>query len=281
MRLFKRTASVTLARPTDFFRTEPNAVVVSDLRVAFSIVKSLSEEPNTLDLTITNLSERTRAEIQKLPLHVRLEAGYDGSPKRIFVGDARFAESVREGVDWNTKIQVGDGERAYRHARVNRSFRAGARGIDVVNEVARAMGAKVPTIARQAAELLSQYAAGVSLQGLASRELTRVLAPRGMSFSIQDGTLQILRGSDARAEEALVISQDAGMVGSPEYGSPPEEGKSPLLHVKTLLYPEIVPGSRVRVESVSIKGVFRVEKVAHEGDTHGEEWTTTVEAKPL
>jgi hypothetical protein len=36
----------------------------------------------------------------------------------------------------------------------------------------------------------------------------------------------------------------------------------------------------VAVQSLTLTGQFRVRSVSHDGDTHGTDWTTTVELAP-
>ncbi len=282
-RLFKRGVALTLARPQagKFFENEPNAITIRDLRVQFSIVKDLDSEPNTCDVMVTNLAERTRAEVARLPLHVRLDAGYDGELARIFTGDVIWGQSKLNGVDWETKLQLGDGSRAHGGARLNRSFKAGTSAKTVLGDLAKAHGLKLPTSIADAKELSAQFASGVTVSGPTHTELTKVLAPRGYGWSVQDGRLQILSGTGTRPDEAIVINQDAGMIGSPEFGPPGDEGKPPTMTVSVLLYPRITPGGKIKVESRSVNGLFRVERVTHVGDTHGQSWQSNIEAIPL
>jgi hypothetical protein len=285
-RLYNRQVVVTLARPVaegpqGFFRQQPNAIVVRDLRVQFSLEKNLEKDPNTCEVTISNMSEATRAEVQRKPLHVRLEAGYDGQLERLFAGDLRWAQSKLAGTDWETSLSLGDGERALRHARVTRSFRAGIDVKTVLQETAASMGLRLPKSVQDAKELLGQFSGGLTLHGPSQAEMERLLKPRGMGYSVQDGQLQILRAGEARVEQAAIISQDTGLIGTPELGAPKEPGKPPVLTLTTLLYPRLTPGGRIQVEARSVRGLFRVTMVRHEGDTHGDSWTTSMEATPL
>lgn len=143
------------------------------------------------------------------------------------------------------------------------------------------MGLRVPKSAADAQELLTTFATGLTLEGPSQKELTRLLAPRGFKWSIQDSKLQILRDTDVRTDEAVLIIADTGMIGSPESGAPKNPGDVPILTVSTLIDPRLVPGVRMRVESRNISGLYRVEQVRHVGDTHGDDWTTRVEAKPV
>lgn len=281
-RLFKRGAAVTLARPVPdkFFGELPNATRVTDLRVVFNIERNLRSEPDTAEIQVYNLTESTRSECERADLFVRLDAGYDGELQQLFSGDLRYGISRRDGELWETTLQLGDGERAHRFARVNRSYRGGVDTMTALREVARAMDLEVTVSAATAAELRAQYAGGLALFGPARNEIDRLLARHGMTWSIQGGRLVVLRPREVREDQAPVISQDSGMIGSPEYGPPPDKGKPPTLHVRTLLHPGIFPGGRVKVISRSIRGIFRVARVLHHGDTHGDEWVSEVEANP-
>lgn len=278
-RIFKRNVAITIAKPLGFFVTSPNAVVVRDLRVVFQIQKSLSKDPNTCEISIFNLAERTRGEVQAKPLHVRVDAGYDGNLERLFTGDLRFAQSKRQPVDWETVLQVADGDRAIRHARVNKSYKAGVNVKQALSDIAKSMGLKMPHSVDDAKELATSFVSGLALQGPSQAEMERLLKPRGYSHSIQDGQLQILKSTTAQTGIATIIAQDTGMVGSPEFGTPDKKSGKPTLTVKTLLKPSVSPGGLIKVESDAVSGVFRVERVTHSGDTHGQDWYTTIESK--
>jgi hypothetical protein len=283
-RLFKRECSVTVARPlTDLNVVDlpPNATVIENLRVTFRIEKHLGKEPNTAEVCVYNLSELSRGEMQRVPLYVRVDAGYDGQLQRLFTGDLRpgSGRSLRRGVDWETTLELGDGERAYRFARVSRSYRGGVTARTAVTEIAKSMGV-VATFTSDTAQLLrAQYASGLTLQGAAHRELSRILAPHGLDWSIQDGRLQVIKSQEVRPDQALVVSQDAGMIGVPEFGAPEKKGAAPLLTVRMLLNPQITPGGRISLESETVRGIFRVERVQHVGDTHGDDWFTEAQVK--
>lgn len=282
-RLFNRTIALTIAKPLEgkFFGERPNAVVITDLRVRFMVEKNLRSEPNTADVTITNLSAQSRSEVQARPLYVRLDAGFDGTLERLFTGDLRWATSSLERVDWDTKLQLGDGDRAFRYGRVNRSFEGGVSAHTAITETAKAMGLTVKISDAAARELRAQFAGGLALTGAAQTELTRLLTPFGMSWSVQDGALQILRPDEHRANAAIVVSQAEGMIGSPEYGAPPKKHSKPILSVSVALNPRMIPGGRISVDSRNVKGIFRIERVVHRGDTHGDEWQTDLECKSV
>ena len=143
------------------------------------------------------------------------------------------------------------------------------------------MGLSVPRNAEEAFDLASQVINGGLLEGPSHRNMTELLAARGYGWSIQDGKLQILKGSDVRPETALVLSAETGLVGSPGFGSPPSKGKPPTLRARALIFPEIVPGRKIDLRATASTGLFKAVRVTHTGDTHGQDWYTEIEAVPL
>lgn len=282
-RLFRREARLTLARPTAFFaQDEANAVQINNLRVAFQIEKTLRRTPNKCRIQVTNLASQTRAEFKKKPLYARLEVGYDGQLERIFAGDVHHAPSTREGADWTTQIEVLDGLRALRFGRISKSLKSGATALNAVRVTAKELGLTLRLSSAVQAELGAQFSSGVSMQGSAADVMSRLLEPYGVNWSIQDGRLQVLLDSEVNSTTTeVLISQDTGMIGSPEYGDPPERGKPPTLKVKVLIYPSIQPGGAIRIDAREVKGRFKVLAVSHHGDTHGADWETEIECRPL
>jgi hypothetical protein len=263
-------------------------------RIQFQIEKRIGKSADTCTVTVSNLSEQTRRELQSYPLSIHLDAGYDDEYRRVFTGDLRWSSSTKRGTDWETVIQISDGGRALRHARVARSFGPGTPVRTALREAARSMGLVLPPQIEVAKDLEEQFAQGTVLQGSAADELTRLLAPYGYEWTIQDGTLQIYRDDETRPGQAIVIAPPplGTLIESPEFAPPTHTAKpsknarrstvrSPLLRLRTLLYPQIVPGSRINVQSTTTDGIYKVIQVAHGGDTHGGDWTSDIEAKPL
>jgi hypothetical protein len=282
-RQFKRAASVTIARPQTglYHAFLPNAVTVKDLRVQFSVAKDLKPEPNRGQIIISNLSANTRAEFQTKPLHVQLHAGYENNLKQLFRGDVRWSRSVMATPDWETQIELGDGERALKFARSTRSFAPGVTQKTVLKELASSMGLTWPNSIDDAQQVFKDYQTGTELSGKTADEISRILAPHDMTWSIQDGQLQLLEKMGVRQDQAHVISEDSGMIGSPEYGVPNAKGEPPVMTVTNLLYPEIMAGGKIEVRCRAFTGLFRVVRVIHNGDTHGDNWYTTIEGQPL
>lgn len=276
---YKRTVAVTVAnvKAGTFKVDQPNAFVITGLRVAFAIEKTLGKTPNTCTISISNLAATTRATLQKLPLNVTLAAGYDGDNRQVFVGDVLYTSTQRDGGTTTTKIQVGDGARAYSSARLVKSYKGVVDPKAVIADLASSMGLSLPTSSAQVQSLFGSFSSGLAISGPSAASVDRIVKAQGLDWSIQDGQMQILSPNGSRPGTAILVSQQTGMIGSPEYGTPPADGKPPELTVKSLLIPEATPGALVQIQSIGVNGFFRIQKVKHDGDNYGEEWTTTME----
>lgn len=289
MKLLNRVAKVTLiAQPTGFIASNPqffekvgNALEITDHRIQADIQKGSGKEPNSCTLTITNLSESTRASLETGQMSVIVQAGHNGVYRHIFSGDRRFAFSTLKKTDWETKIQVGDGARAYAHARMNRSYKPPIQVRKVLQDAARSMNLELPPEVEQSLELRQALVSGISTLGPTRDILTRLLAPYGYNWSVQNGQLQILRDEQFSADEALVVSPDTGLIGSPAREPPDKDGKKKDVTFEHILYPEIMPGIRIRLDSLAIKGLFKVRELTHTFDTKGEAWKSAVKVIPL
>lgn len=280
--LFRRRVSLIVAQPLadDYKNLSAQVVEIDGLRVQFKVEKSLrGKDPNSAEITVWNLSPTSRALLETRAAKVVLRAGYEDSVEQLFVGDVVFGESKHEGPDWQTKILAGDGARARKFARVSRSFRAGAPFASVAKGIALALGVGVGNLPDVLATVSTQYVQGYAAHGPAARELDRVLKSAGYEWSIQDGQLQVLKaGTELRT--TVVLDAEHGLVGSPEVGAGEEKG-GPVLTATSLLQGSLVPGVRLDLRGETVRGLFRVTKVSHDGDTHGAEWYTKVEGKPL
>ena len=273
-----RIGSVKTDKTGQRFKTFGDKTVIEGMRVYFKIVKTLKPDSNKATLTIVNLAKETRALFTVKPVHITLETGHNGEYAKLYEGDLIRGPSKQMGTEWLTELQLGTGHDAMGHARVSKSFKIGADPKTVVKELLSTMGQTIP---KDVDELKQVFSSGISLNGPSDKELTRILKVEGMSWSNQDGRVQILKGTDATSAPAIVVSQNTGMIGSPELGAPEKAGEPAVLKVKKLLDPELSPGGLISVKSKFIQGTFRVFRVLHSGDTHSQTWYSDIEATPL
>jgi hypothetical protein len=262
-----------------------NDLKVAGLRLKFKVEKTITGEPNKLDLHVYNLAASTRAKMQAKDVPVVLVAGYKETAQVIFAGDVRTIDHVREGASWDTHIQSGDGELSFRDCFSSHSFSAGTAWRDVATTLAKDLKANVGDAVAHIAGgdfdgAIDKFLQGYTAHGPTVREFDKAMKAGGLEWSIQDGKLQILAPRKANDEGAILLSPGTGLVGSPDHCSP-KDGEPAPLQVRSLLQGGLRPGRAIEVRASKISGFYRCSKVVHEGDTHGGEWYTTVEAEPL
>ena len=284
MRLYDWVYLITVANPNAPVGSD-NAIEFSNLndprgvgpRLQFEIKRGLAKEPNTCKITISNLATATRVELDRNPLIVTVAAGYrDSGPRLMFAGDVRRSYSDLKGTDYETVIQLRDGGRAFDFGRINRSYKAGVTVLKVLQDLAASMSLTLPAEVTNASVFKQSLPTGITFAGPTRDALTRVLAPFGYNWSIQNTRLQILQDGQAKPGSAFLINQGSGLIGTPQRSTPDKpKGKSELT-LDTLLYPELFPGALTKLESATFDGVFRIKELTHKGDTHGDDWKTTL-----
>ncbi len=247
--------------------------------MSFSVKKDLTSKPNTVDLKILNLNPDHRSAIEQLKAaRVQIEAGYESGTSVIFIGDLRTSVSTWSDSDCTTSLSAGDGEKAIQRSRINLSVKKNTKTADVLKMVARALGVGEGNLNAAASKLSSSgiadvFAAGTVLTGSAAREMTSICRSSKLTWSIQDGKLQILPLRQTLAGEALYISPSTGLVGSPSVDN------KKILSCKIKIIQDVFPGRKMVIESNRIKGQYRIEECTYAGETHGDAWDIDIKAK--
>jgi hypothetical protein len=283
--LFGRRCELVVAQPPTvgtFSPNEPNALLIRDLRISFSIEKDDKPQPNRCEIKIYNLAPASRLALENKGVKVILSAGYENNQVgQIFSGSARYVNSQKQGPDWVTTIQCGDGERSFRFAFASQVFQAGTGLGQVVQQLVKTLQVDPGNAPQLATDLTEQFADGYTVHAPAAKELSRLLEPRGYTWSIQDGRFVALQELQVLQEALVLVSQDTGLIGSPEYGTG-EKAKGPAtLKVSQMLNPAIRPGVKIEVRSRGRNGYFKVKKCRQVGDTFGKDWQTEMEAIPV
>jgi hypothetical protein len=282
--LFERAVILTVGQepPTgDFSKQVPDAIQVKDLRVAFRIEKSLKKEPQKAQISVWNLATKSRGQLAGKGLRVALEAGYKGSIALLYVGHTRTIDHHKASVDWITKLECGTNERQIQFGTVSESFKPGAKISEVAEKAAGKLVNDLGNLGKQMAGIKDTFASGYAMHGSAADELDRVLSPRGYSWSIQDGRMQILKLNETIQEEEIELTSETGLIGTPELGSPIAKGGPSVVKMRSLLQGRIRCGGRINLKSVVRSGLHKVIAVTHTGDTFGGAWETEIEAFPI
>lgn len=262
---------------------------VSGLDIVFEIEKSVKREPNKATIKVFNMPVEIRRYLSALStkkkkgpgkIRVELEAGYVENKSLIFRGDLRTAISEQDGPDVVTTLEGEDGGRSMLWARINQTFPAGTRVDSVITACAQALGVGIGNTMEvvRLARLEGGggiFTAGTTLSGSAHHELDGLLKSIGMTWSIQNGAIQILKRGRAVQTTSIKLTPDSGLVGSPQ------RQPDGTISFKALLNPEIYPGRQISFEEEGLSGTYKVKKLKYQGDSVGLDWYVDGEVTEL
>jgi hypothetical protein len=297
MKFYRQAALEIRIRNKDL--TYGDTILISGLRVSFSITKSLAWTTNTASIKIWNLSQTKRNQLSNYGCEVTLKANYsDGSNPSIgmnpnskatevlFIGDASAVSHVYDQPEIITVLECGDGEKYLNEQYVSVSYAAGARATDVLNQVASQMG--IPTQIETTQDLI--YRNGYSDTGPAKDVLTSVCNKLNLQWSVQNAILQVIPLKGTNNQPSVEVNENTGMQGVPQrftYRSlePFRSINAPNTgyKVRMALNPKVLPGSKIVLQSTHLgfKGLYRVESISHDGDTYGSTWSSNIEVTEL
>lgn len=250
------------------------------LRVIFNVEKTNQPEPHTAKLEIWNLSDDTRSKFRTEKIPVRLDAGYRDESSLIFSGDMSYASTIRQGVNWVTSFQAGDGEQAIRSARINENAKGPVKLRAVIKQVAKSLGVGLGNLTKKLdaggfRKQIDELSNGAVLSGKSSKILDDMLKTAGFEWHIENGELVVTSPQETSQETAIVLSIENGLIGSPEVG---EKG---IVKAISLLQAGLYPTRKVELIADAVGGHFKVIRVVHSGDTWSTDWYSELEAKPL
>ena len=253
------------------------ALDLSGFRVVFTVEKTAAEEPNTAKIDISNLSDTTSARLTTGELtRIILQAGYEGRVSVLFDGQITAATRTRDGADFTTALDAGDGAKAYTYAVVSQSLASGYSQADVARAASAAMSGK----GTRGEDLVAVDSATKFPRGRvifrSARDAARDIARSSeCQWSIQDGRVVFCRTKKVLGEsQGFLLSPASGMIGSPVVDA---DGVT----VRCCLNPALKIYDPIRIESRYVKGTYKILSVKHTGDTHGADWTTELKCVAL
>ncbi|PVZ86701.1 hypothetical protein C9426_14895 [Serratia sp. S1B] len=264
MKQFGRTLKLNIGNETE-------SIEITNLRVAFSVKKTLVSEPNPAVIRIWNLNASNRNLItSKTYNRLSLSVAYrDDELRMIYKGDITDILTLRDGVDFITELTCGDGHTAYTNAGLNKTLTAGVSDQDILKEAIKSMGIELGVVDLPKDRVLPR---GRVLTGNTRDVMHTVGKNNQADWSIQDGQMTLLPKDKVTAEnDGFVLSQETGMVNSPEKS---DDG----LQIACLCNPALHIGGLVRVDSIitEYNGDYKITEIEHAGDLLGNDWYTKI-----
>jgi hypothetical protein len=258
------------------FRLTVAGVAIDGLRVAFDVTRTLRATPNEAQIRVYGLSRSTEALIVQ-SADVALSAGYADGTSGIFRGAVRYAQPIHEEAERGVSIFARDGAAAWR-ATSALSLAAGGSVLAIVSRLATDAGLTLPRASTAVLAAAGRVRGSAVAVGSTWRRIDDVLTSAGLSWSIQDGAIQILAPGQTLQGDSALLTPATGLIGSPSRKV--DAGKE-TISARSLLRGDIVPGARVEVRSDGFAAVVRAVKVRHSGDTHGQDWITEIEGRSV
>lgn len=246
------------------------------LHISFSIERADTSSMNTAKVSIWNLNESHIAELNKTDCTVTLRAGYGNVMPLIFTGVVTYTKTKSDGSDRCTEIELVDNRVEIRDTFTSVSYTGNVNCKTLIQDIANQMGV-VAKFSYNAE--FKDIPNGFSYVGQAKNVLTKACNSSGLTWSINNGVLQVKKPNDTMSQEVYELSATTGLVGIPErveisdnYGT--KTGQKGW-DVTYLMNAAIDVDNYVHLNSRSIQGFFRVYSVKIEGDNMSGDWTCT------
>ncbi|MDC7234972.1 MAG: hypothetical protein PQJ58_17190 [Spirochaetales bacterium] len=257
-------------------------VKITDLKIAFEVKKTDQESLNEALVTIYNLSDQTISQISGKNKALVLRAGYeDEGVKGLFFGTVKDVKTSKGGADRETVITAYDGYKNGRDRVISVSYSPGIERQAVLRDLLQALG-----LPCTGCDLVTgSFPGGFSFIGKVLDGLARVIATTGgLSWTIQNESFLVYKAGEPTEFTGLFLSPETGLIGSPEdITEEPEDGGEAVkrYRVTSLLFPELLPGSRIKVKSKKLEGYCKVEHVVFTGCNLSESFQAVSEVVPV
>lgn len=243
------------------------------LHVNFSLQKSDLETQNTGRVTVWNLNPSQLAVLNEKDCVVSLRAGYGNQLPLIFAGIVSYVCTSLDSADRKTEIEVIDNLVEVRDTYVTVSYNGTVNWKTIFDDVAAQMGVAISYSYN--AEFVD-IANGFSFVGLARDIMTKGCKCCNLSWSLQNGVMQVKRPGDVMSKEVFVLSPDTGLLGIPARVVLTQEDATATNQlgwdVEYFLNGAINIDDYVKLESETVTGFFRVYSLEISGDNISGDW---------
>ncbi len=287
--LFQRKllCSVSFNDPSASFSETMRLSTDPPRRISFKSTKTWKQEPNTCELEVYNLSPDMQAQLveAKTPT-IKLAAGYgtDENLTQVFYGQAIYVkhEIQAKSADIVTTISTTDGGEKKQQGRIHVTFAPGTPTSTVLRRIVQELGIKPGNVDRVAKDLDSGikatlYAEGVTISGSAADELGHLCRSTGYDYSIQDGTLQMLKLGESRDDFEVELNPGSGLINSPSIDNKGVVSGTCLIF-KAGVGLDLVPGRRIHLTSRFLSGHYIIAKTEMSGDNFADDWYCNFQA---
>ena len=252
----------------------------NELHIQFSVEKSDVASPNTAKISIWNLNPAHKAALEEKDCIVTLNAGYRGNTPMVLTGTVTNVVTEDDGADQKTTIDVLDGRKELRDSYVTLGYLQSTDSKLILQDAAGQMGLPITFSPGASFKPLESY----SYVGLAKNVLDKVCASNNLTWTIQNGEIQVTKPNEPISTVAHLISPQTGLIGSPKKltqseknsGSAEENSSKNKAQagweIRYFLNAAIGVNDLVQLQSKAASGIFRVKSVKMQGDNMAGDW---------
>lgn len=252
----------------------------NELRIQFSVEKSDVASPNTAKISLWNLNPTHKAALEEKDCVVTLNAGYRGNMPLVLTGTVTNVVTEDDGADQKTTIDVLDGRKELRDSYVTLGYLQSTDSKLILQDAAGQMGLPITFSPGASFKPLESY----SYVGLAKNVLDKVCASNNLTWTIQNGVIQVTKSNEPISTIAHLISSQTGLIGSPKKltqseknsGSAEENSSKNKAQagweIRYFLNAAIGVNDLVQLQSKTASGIFRVKSVKLQGDNMSGDW---------
>ncbi len=242
------------------------------LHISFSCEKADTDSANSAKVSLWNLNPEHLAELNRSDCTVSLRAGYGSVMPLIFAGVVTFVKTSLDGSDVITELEIVDNRVELRDTFVSVSYRGSVNCKKLIQDAASQMGVAV---AFSYNATFKDIPNGYSYVGGVSGILSKACETSGLVWNINNGVLQIKKPNGTINREVYELSADTGLVGIPERVqiSGDSDGSEQYgWDIQYLMNAAINVDDYIYLNSIYVKGYFRVYSVSIDGDNYGDSW---------
>ena len=233
---------------------------IRDLRIVFDIERQIDPSENRGTVTIYNLAPENETQVRERGDEISIDAGYPETQARLFKGFVERVLRIREDLARKTTIKLADAVR--KNTRIGGVTRQTLRPPVTVRDVAHILARDIglPIASLDAIPPTATLNDGWVFNENAAAGLTILLKRVNCAWYEDDGLIRINKFARLQTDGPTIrTSPDSGLIDRP---IETDEGAEAIM----LLNPEVRPGIRLDIESVSLTGSFKVVGCRHEGD---------------
>ena len=240
--------------------------IYPDIEIQFRMEFDDTDDPDIAVVELYNLKRETENKIKKGEQLI-LSAGYQGDIGTVIAGEIAEVYSRMEGVDRICEIEVVDATEAFLRQRISKTYKEGITASQVLADVLDKTGLEIGAI-----NLPDDvtYDNGRTVDGRLKEVARQIVDDGGGKLYINNGTIFAVP-KDFGQDVGVFISKESGLLHSPTR----VDSDDAEWDIESLLNYRIRAGAKVKVESETANGLYRVIKGEHRSG--GGEHSTRIE----